>query len=670
MIAAWMLYCSLCAAGLTLAAALAERVLLAGRAPVRVVWVAAQAASVVVPLLLFSISSTTSPRPPAPPVAATVDAALEPISADAVTTSPSAGTSAPVDHDWRHVLSTLDRPLAVAWLTLSAALTVSFAGGLIALAAMRRRWTRRDAQGIPVYVSRGTGPAVVGAIAPAIVVPEWALSLPPTQLALMLRHEQEHLRARDGQLLIAAQLALIAMPWNFALWWQLVSLRVAIEMDCDARVLRHADARSYGELLLEVARPHRSFNLAGMIAFAERATQLERRIRVLHRHRSAPAPRTLLAASGIALLALTAAWIAPHPAGLARHSAATEASSAALRVPQLHDVQAEHLSAAPAPSVATGTPSTPRVARVMPRLDCAEDTSIVGATYRTLFTGVSLSRDNESKACDLLARLADEQLAEDAVAQATEMSARARRSSIQSNRDASLMALLETDTDRAMFSANVARLSAAPLQRGRIGGDGGARGATGAIAARIERSPDGGRVGRGASILYDTMIYARGRGDAAAADSQKVLLARKPQELEAIRAPVAVTNLSFPGGGAITTVSVDSSSMNEEERARVADRVKVLMEKMAAMNANLTYERLFHGITLSADEAAQAHRILSDAQTQMAAETPAFVPVTRLRLNPGRGIVRMAAGPDTTLVNLAPASDRQTVRSRIVTVHQ
>src|SRR2546421_308166 len=82
-----------------------------------------------------------------------------------------------------------------------------------------RRWQRRDLFGVRVLVSERTGPAVVGAVAPAIVMPEWALAMEPKQLALMLRHEDEHRRAGDAQLLTAAQLVLIAMPWNVALWW-------------------------------------------------------------------------------------------------------------------------------------------------------------------------------------------------------------------------------------------------------------------------------------------------------------------------------------------------------------------------------------------------------------------------------------------------------------------
>src|SRR5260370_41000251 len=111
------------------------------------------------------------------------------------------------------------------------------------------------------------------------------------------------------------------MPGSLALWWQLMRLRVAVEMDCDARVLRHADARSYGALLLEVARPRRRASLVGMIAFAERATQLERRISVLARHRVATSRAARVAAIAVGLVTLTVAWVAPRPAVPVRASA-------------------------------------------------------------------------------------------------------------------------------------------------------------------------------------------------------------------------------------------------------------------------------------------------------------------------------------------------------------
>jgi TonB family protein len=69
------------------------------------------------------------------------------------------------------------------------------------------------------------------------------------------------------------------MPWNPALWFQARRLRLAIEMDCDARVLRaHPSAERYGMLLLTIAQ--RRSVAAPMFApmLSEPSSQLERRI--------------------------------------------------------------------------------------------------------------------------------------------------------------------------------------------------------------------------------------------------------------------------------------------------------------------------------------------------------------------------------------------------------
>ena len=47
---------------------------------------------------------------------------------------------------------------------------------------------------------------------------------------------------------------LVLAPWNVALWWQLRRLGLAIEVDCDHRVVAAlGDAPTYGELLFKIA---------------------------------------------------------------------------------------------------------------------------------------------------------------------------------------------------------------------------------------------------------------------------------------------------------------------------------------------------------------------------------------------------------------------------------
>jgi len=47
---------------------------------------------------------------------------------------------------------------------------------------------------------------------------------------MMLRHEEEHLRAGDPRLVLFGALALVAVPWNAALWLMVHRMRLAIEV--------------------------------------------------------------------------------------------------------------------------------------------------------------------------------------------------------------------------------------------------------------------------------------------------------------------------------------------------------------------------------------------------------------------------------------------------------
>src|SRR5690606_36437765 len=98
-------------------------------------------------------------------------------------------------------------------------------------------WRRVQLDGRTVLLSPDTGPAVVGAFPGTMVVPEWLVGLPREQRELILRHEEEHLRARDPLLLLAVLVAGVAAPWNPGLWWIARSMRLAVEVDCDRRVL-------------------------------------------------------------------------------------------------------------------------------------------------------------------------------------------------------------------------------------------------------------------------------------------------------------------------------------------------------------------------------------------------------------------------------------------------
>jgi TonB family protein len=98
------------------------------------------------------------------------------------------------------------------------------------------------------------------------------------------------------------------VPWSPAAWWQLRRLRLAMEVDCDARVLaRRADVRAYGELLLEVGRRGAGIRLPSA-AMSEPRSFLERRIRMItqpmHCRRRASLGLVALSAAAAAIVQL------------------------------------------------------------------------------------------------------------------------------------------------------------------------------------------------------------------------------------------------------------------------------------------------------------------------------------------------------------------------------
>jgi TonB family protein len=122
----------------------------------------------------------------------------------------------------------------------------------------------------------------------------------------MLLHEGEHVRAGDTRLVLAGLLLLAAAPWNIPLWWQFRRLRQAIELDCDARVLKRApDARRYGSLLLEVGR--RRTAPVMVVALADPPSFLERRIRLITARATSHSMRRV---GGFALIATSLVAVA------------------------------------------------------------------------------------------------------------------------------------------------------------------------------------------------------------------------------------------------------------------------------------------------------------------------------------------------------------------------
>ncbi|MBV9773486.1 MAG: M56 family metallopeptidase, partial [Gemmatimonadetes bacterium] len=213
----------------------------------------------------------------------------------------------------RHAPPALDRYLAGSWMVLSAALLVVFAGVYARFHGARRGWPVTVLHGTRVRLAPGVGPAVVGLSRPEIVVPRWLLAHTAEEQRLVLAHEHEHVAARDPLLLAGACLAAVLLPWHPAVWWMLSRLRLAVELDCDRRVLhRGVPPQTYGALLIELAGRCSGLRV-GAIALADESSHLERRLLAMKPHFSRFAPVRAAAVGAAALLALVAACEARLP---------------------------------------------------------------------------------------------------------------------------------------------------------------------------------------------------------------------------------------------------------------------------------------------------------------------------------------------------------------------
>ena len=302
LIVGWMTQAIVVSALLALAALLLQK--LAGRAlPNRMIWSGALFSSLVLVLV--------APLRMAPPSA---DAATE----IAMVGTPGAGAPATSPALWRVALHTwssnvdrvltapvqwsattiggvLDRAPVAVHVAVAAVWPLSTLLVLIAFGVSYRRHRAElaraelhDIDGVAVSVTEALGPAVIGVRDPRIVVPAWLLGRSAQEQRLVITHEQSHIAAGDPLLLLSACIAVALMPWNPLAWFALARLRLAIELDCDRRVLgTGASTRQYGQLLIELSSHVPRFVHGGVAraplaltspAFSYHASHLERRL--------------------------------------------------------------------------------------------------------------------------------------------------------------------------------------------------------------------------------------------------------------------------------------------------------------------------------------------------------------------------------------------------------
>jgi len=218
-----------------------------------------------------------------------------------------------------------NRVVVAAWLVVSTVLVVRYAMLWLVVGRIRRRSERAIVDGVEVLVSGDLGPAVVGLRDAAVLLPRAMLKLDAPLRRLVLRHEEEHRRAHDPWVLLGLAVAVAVLPWNLPLWWIARRARLALEVDCDARVMAAGESVTrYMQVLLLAAQRVSAAPLAPMLVASR--THLERRIHAMHSASLRRHPLRIAGAAAACVIAGIAACsshiadgvTAPKPAATAK----------------------------------------------------------------------------------------------------------------------------------------------------------------------------------------------------------------------------------------------------------------------------------------------------------------------------------------------------------------
>lgn len=308
MIALWMVYTLVLSTGLALAATALDRAASGFLRQRRWIWMVALALSAAVPAWQATASRLGLGR---------AASGAEENDARSTAVGPARSQSAMAELVARaesQSLGGLNASFGAAWAAAALLACAGYAAASWSLARRRRTWRESVVDGQGVLIAPATGPAVIGAFRPVIVIPEWALTLPADQRALMLDHEREHVTARDPTVLQAAALIAVLMPWNVVTWWLLRRLRLAVELDCDARVLAAGrDSRAYGNLLLDVCARRVRSGVVLSPALFERTSSLARRIMAMQPVRPRFGRTRFTLGTAVALAVVVLACDIPSP---------------------------------------------------------------------------------------------------------------------------------------------------------------------------------------------------------------------------------------------------------------------------------------------------------------------------------------------------------------------
>jgi TonB-dependent SusC/RagA subfamily outer membrane receptor len=283
---AWMLYTVIVGLCAVIAASAAEWLLRARRRPIRFVWISAA-------MLSFGLSATAPLRMRMAPRGATGQ--IDPASLALVQTSLHSV-------EQRVPASAVPYVLAL-WALGTLVVALSFVAVYARVRRARRGWPVVELLDQRVRIAPTIGPLVLGIVRPEIIVPRWVLDRSREEQRVILAHETAHVEARDPVLLTVVCALVALVPWNPGLWLILSRLRLAIEVDCDTRVLRGGvSARSYSSLLVDVAERATPLRLAAT-ALADDSSHLHQRILAMHPKRPS---HPFLRGVSVALLGLAA----------------------------------------------------------------------------------------------------------------------------------------------------------------------------------------------------------------------------------------------------------------------------------------------------------------------------------------------------------------------------